>query len=944
MLFGKKQQDYQYSCDKIYTKYGKITTMVDDLRSCGCFESSFSTPVHGIVVTGENNSGKTSVINYLTGYNFLPFGTRTLRTLEIRFQHTADNVSPSIKIEGESKNFTNMDEAKKYIANLLNDTNDSNIYEPIRLTLTTNSSEDMLIIDCQFEDNNNNSTLESKKRYLSDSSNLILLVLSAKIFMEENISIRDKWFNLIRNYDRNLERTIGVITKTDELPKNFNYNIIKSLLKENNEFLNLKYGFICVKGNFPSHYSASDITRLEREYFCNHKTFQFLSINDNFTFETLGEKISKFFYDSYQFKKDMKYMYNQMKEQLVYFEKELQNFGADYLDFSSQSKDLYLQSLVNLFCETIEKTFSGKAEFEADNLANTDLKKVYVDFLDKYINLRPSEHYKTEEIITHIQRSEGTGLNGFPTGDVIYTLLSPEIDTLREEIKAYYDNIFSIIQKMIKNIIHRLFKRFPKALTHMEDLVLKFVEDEFNKTRKLQNDISEMNFTYFYIDELSNDYQRLIQYNLLKEQNNNPNNNNNNNNNQKNEMPFKKTSEISFFKSAKDQNSYYKSLAEYVKSLDDYIYFQIIRNLREYIPKATGYFFVKSLKSNMRFYLLQYISKNQEFSENLEEDQDMANKREYYSESLKKLRKISKNISYDDQLTKIIKGDNMKNINNILESQGITRNKSTENLDKANNPNTQNNINNKTPIQSNPTTNLFDNQNKLLNQTQNKKSQNIFGNPIPSKPQQTQNTKNQNISGNISQTQTQSKVSNLFGNPTTTQNKPSNNIFGNPTQTQNKPSNNIFGNPTTTQNKPSNNIFGNPTQTQNKPSNNTSGNQNKQNQTQNKSSNLFGNQTNNNNNNNKEGIDVNVKYDFKTGQVSDVRLGDGKIGLSDVKKAYDAVNPYLPDKETMMKIGKGALNMGQKMYNAVEQTNKNYPSSPNKKTNDPLSTLFGLKK
>ena len=235
MLFGKKQQDYQYSCDKIYTKYGKITTMVDDLRSCRCFESSFSTPVHGIVVTGENNSGKTSVINYLTGYNFLPFGTRTLRTLEIRFQHTADNVSPSIKIEGESKNFTNMDEAKKYIANLLNDTNDSNIYEPIRLTLTTNSSEDMLIIDCQFEDNNNNSTLESKKRYLSDSSNLILLVLSAKIFMEENISIRDKWFNLIRNYDKlddkNITKLIFLVSGRPEdefkLDQNDTFNYIE---------------------------------------------------------------------------------------------------------------------------------------------------------------------------------------------------------------------------------------------------------------------------------------------------------------------------------------------------------------------------------------------------------------------------------------------------------------------------------------------------------------------------------------------------------------------------------------------------------------------------------------------------------------------------------------------------------------------------------------------
>ena len=91
-----------------------------------------------------------------------------------------------------------------------------------------------------------------------------------------------------------------------------------------------------------------------------------------------------------------------------------------------------------------------------------------------------------------------------------------------------------------------------------------------------------------------------------------------------------------------------------------------------------------------------------------------------------------------------------------------------------------------------------------------------------------------------------------------------------------------------------------------------------------------------------EGLDVNVKYDFKTGQVQDVRVADGKIGLSDVKKAYDTINPYLPDKETMMKIGKGALNMGQKIYNAIENQNKN--ASPNKKGGDPLSNLFGMKK
>ena len=922
MNIGKKTNDYQYSCDKIYAKYGKIVTMIDDLRSCGCFDSSFTPPVHGIVVIGENNSGKTSVINYLTGYNFLPFGTHTNRTLEMRFQHTSDNISPMIKIEGESKNFTNMEEAKKYIQNLQNDTNDDNLYEPIKLNLITNSSDDMLIIDTQVIDNNKSNTSNMMYRYISDSSNLILLVLNANLFQEQNSSIREKWFNIIKNYDRNLERTICVITKTDELPKNFNFNLIKNVLKENNEILNLKYGFICVKSNFASHYSVSDISRLEREYFCNHKTFQFLSINDNFTFETLGEKITKYFYDTYQFKKDMIYMYNQMKNRLSYCEKELQSFGADYLDFSSQSKDLYLQSLVNLFCETIEKTFSGKAEFEADNLANTALKKVYVDFLDNYINFRPSKHYKNDEIITHIQRSEGTGLNGFPTGDVIYTLLDPEIEILRNEIKAYYDNIFLIIQNMIKTIIQRLFKRFPKALTQIEDLVLKFVEDEFNKTRKLQTDISEMNFTYFYIDELSNDYQTLIQFSLLKDNQNNLNNNTQSQN-QKNENPFKKTSDISFFKSAKDKDSYYKGLADYVKSLDDYIYFQIIRNLREYIPKATGYFFVKSLKTNLRFYLLQYISKNQEFSQTLEEDQDMANKREYYSESVKKLKKISKNISYDDQLTKIIKGDNMKNIDNILESQGIARNKSSENLDKLQSNNTTNQNNTKTPIQSNPNTNLFgvDKQNQVKNQVptnQNNVKNNIFGNP------QVQNKQPQN--------QNKSKMANLFGNP-----PPQNKQPQNPNQGK---LNNLFGNPQPQKQNPNqgkiNNLFGNPNQEKKKEGIDL-----------NFKYDLKKGQVNDvklgeGNKPSGEGLDVNVKYDFKTGQVQDVRIADGKIGLSDVKKVYDTVNPYLPDKETMIKIGKGALNMGQKIYNAIDNQNKN--ASPSKKGGDPLSNLFGMKK
>ena len=44
---------------------------------------------------------------------------------------------------------------------------------------------------------------------------------------------------------------------------------------------------------------------MESEYFCNHKTFQYLNINDYFTLETAGEKITKWIYETNEFKKTM---------------------------------------------------------------------------------------------------------------------------------------------------------------------------------------------------------------------------------------------------------------------------------------------------------------------------------------------------------------------------------------------------------------------------------------------------------------------------------------------------------------------------------------------------------------------------------------------------------------------------------------------------------------
>ena len=72
------------------------------------------------------------------------------------------------------------------------------------------------------------------------------------------------------------------------------------------------------------------------------------------------------------------------------------------------------------------------------------LKKLFlenVDFLCSYIDYKPSLSFKNSEIIDTIQKSEGGGMVGFPSGDVISILLDKKMEELRDELSDYFENV-----------------------------------------------------------------------------------------------------------------------------------------------------------------------------------------------------------------------------------------------------------------------------------------------------------------------------------------------------------------------------------------------------------------------------------------------------------------------------------------------------------------------
>ena len=905
------KKDYSMADDKIYNKYGKIVSMMDDLQSAGCFDTSYSQPVFRLVVTGPNGAGKDSFINGILGYPFLPPNARSMRQMEIRILHSIEDVSPMVHIEELKKNFTHQSECARNISEIQKTSNDSNYNIPIKMTLTTNTSADLYIISTCEDDPRNPYAKGLIREALAPSSNFIVLVMEAMTMSDERTHLRNQWFDLIKTYDPELSRTVVVLTKCDVLPNNFNFNKIKNYLRPSNDIFDPKYGFVCVKANFAAHVEPSDQARLEREYFCNHKVFQYLPINDYFTFDTVGEKITKWIWQTNEFRKNLIFAYSKLEERMKFLEGELKIYGTD-MNFESQSKELYLQSMLMIFCDTVEKTFSGKSEDEEYMLSNTKLNKLYLDFLSPYIDEQPSRTFKNSEIIETIQRTEGSGMSGFPSGEVIYMLLDKKMEDLRNELADYFENVYVTVNQLFKSIINRYFSRFPKAITSIEELIISFLDKEFNKTKELSTNLAEMNFSYLYVDELNETYKSLLQKNLMQKNiaNNQNNMNNPNQLDNSNNFQFKDNKDISFFKSAKDKDSYYQGLADYVKALVDYIYAEIIRSLREYIPKSTGNCFIKSLKKNMKFYLLQFISQNVQFSQEFEEDQEVAQKRKYYIESQKKLKKINKDISADDQITKIVKEDNIKTIDNILQSQGINVQNSNE-IEKEVGNSSAKNLSFKP---SNINSNLFGVPPKKEPPKQ----------PQPSKPNLNASTKT-NLFGAPKQSQPV-KESNLFGNPAATQKKPNpatNNLFGNTTTTQKKPNpatNNLFGNPTTTQKKtnPTNNLFGTP-------------NQNSQ-----RNTNLFGNPTNQKTqqqNKNKD-LNVSLKVDPKQGAITGVNV-QGNIDPKDAYNFYQKNKQYMPSGQQMMTGAQKGMNF----YNQQNAKNNN-----NQNKSSGLANLFGTGK
>jgi dynamin 1-like protein len=75
----------------------------------------------------------------------------------------------------------------------------------------------------------------------------------------------------------------------------------------------------------------------------------------------------------------------------------------------------------------------------------------------------------------------------------------------------------------------------------------------------------------------------------------------------------------------------------------------ILRNVREYVPKTVGFYFINPFKKELRFFLLKETNNILSDPEAMEEDKEVAKKRNYFINLMKILKNSEKALLQDEE-------------------------------------------------------------------------------------------------------------------------------------------------------------------------------------------------------------------------------------------------------------------------------------------------------
>lgn len=601
----------------LYTKMKKMIALIDSLKDIG-LNTYISLP--RIAVLGLQSAGKSSLLEAIVGYDFLPRGegTVTRRPLELRLVHVSGVPKPyAIFEENKTEKIDNFEIVKQKIISLTD--RDAGhrkgiIFEPIVLTIYGETCPDLSLVDLpgitkipaknsDHPENIEELTIELARKYIDDPRTIILCVVQGNIDISTSDAIK-----IAKKVDKDGKRTLGVITKIDLLDKGTN---IDNIL--NNEEIPLYYGYVAVKGRSQSdivnNKSAMEGLEDEKLYFQQNfshiRNFEEVcgthSLVNKLT-QILGKQIKTFLPKIIE---ECRARLNDMEDKYLKLGYPLPESDAD--------KQQIVWKLIQELCEGYSNKVKGKYSYNNpendDKITGNIIRKMFKNILVEEINSdKLTESLTDKDLKIMMMNFSGNNFSGFPSFDTFIATIKPFIFRFQPIIMQLIEDVNSNLENCILDLSNSIFVRFPQIQPIVNESAIKNLVEFKDKAKFLSEAMlkSELGFVY------TGDKEYLIKYNEI------------------------------FFQDDNSINKMRERITSYLKI--------VIKQLRDTIPKIIGQFLINNSIRSLQNKIQTDLSINQTLFEMFREPEEIILERKTLQKGISTLKSSIKKINNENLL------------------------------------------------------------------------------------------------------------------------------------------------------------------------------------------------------------------------------------------------------------------------------------------------------
>ena len=606
-------ENYQLlSEDKEILKIGNILNSI--------FVNRKTVDIPKLVVVGSQSSGKSSILNSILGMDILPTGsnmsTRGPLQLELiqspvevkavfgKYDESRWTMIQEIEITYPNPTTEQKNSIESVIKKLTNEyagigMNITDI--PIHLRIYSPNIPNLSLVDLPgltmvaCTDKGQPKDIKDKIKkligsYISNNQTIIMAVMPARSDIEADIAL-----DLIKEYDPNGDRTIGILTKIDLM--NVGNDITKLLENKVSVDLQLGYGYFAVKNrnNKESEtISVQDGIKSEINFFNNHPIYSHAKYKEKIGILSVSKKLGSILVN--KLKKCFPSILEKLTSELHENKFKLEKLGTAI----PEDKDLQ-SAFIHKTIAKLNRSFISILADRGKNInSGRNIKSHFIDFRKKVSQLDPfnNENFNAEYIKNAISNCEGNHMS-FP---------SPPIEVLEQLFKDPVKRPIFQIENPAKKCIKKVFN---ELIDLINVLIKKYGIDRFPE---FQKSIISTCLNNVFLPNMHKTYNE-IDNELLSQEN------------------YIWTENINFIEALNNSKSNGPSV---IRNLANNYYKSVIYIIQDIIPKKIMFFMVNKSQKCLSSELYNTI-KTKNTSQLLKEVNDIHHRRLTLKNNIKEL-------------------------------------------------------------------------------------------------------------------------------------------------------------------------------------------------------------------------------------------------------------------------------------------------------------------